>query len=324
MAGDVASGDRAVPRCWPVDRLTAGFFIAVGVATAIFFRRIPLASKFLWADVAILGALYAIWLFTPRLSPRAAAIWRLIHGCAATPLVFTQVGFLVRDLRGAEYAAILERLDRALFLGVNPLEWVEGIARPWLTEVMQWAYTIYILMPAALIVLLALRGTPWQVSRSCFCLLGAMYVSYVGYFLVPASGPNLHNNLGPVCPVDGVYPYPLLTDLYRFTTDLPGTWATRQLREWMFLAEATKQDCFPSGHVAVAAVCWVLARRLRPAYGRWFLLPALGVAVSTVYLRYHFVIDVVFGLLLAWFAVTALGRLHDRWARCGASGVAAR
>ena len=149
-----------------------------------------------------------------------------------------------------------------------------------------------------------------MISRSLFALLGVMYLSYVGYFLVPASGPNIHNNLGPLGPVD----FPIMP-LYRFESALPGTWLTAPLREWMFLAELTKKDCFPSGHVAVAVVCWVLARRIDRRFGFAFALLAAGVTLSTVYLRYHYVVDVIAGVLLAWFALTAWLKLHDAIAR---------
>jgi membrane-associated phospholipid phosphatase len=42
------------------------------------------------------------------------------------------------------------------------------------------------------------------------------------------------------------------------------------------------------------------------------------VTLSTVYLRYHYVVDVVAGVLLAWFSVTGWMRLHDRLAEAPA------
>jgi membrane-associated phospholipid phosphatase len=300
------------PRVWPIDRLTAGFFLLVAAATVYGFSRIEGAAGFLLVDLAVLGSAAILVLRTPRMTPRAAALWRLGHGCVAVPLVFTQTGFLVKGIRGAEYAPVLERLDRLLCFG-NPLEALERWSTPWLTEFMQWAYTAYLFLPPATVVLLALRATPERVSRSCFALLGVMYWSYLGYFLVPASGPNLHNNFGPIASVADAYPYPLLPELYTFQTDLPGVWLARELRAWMFGLEATKQDCFPSGHTAVAVVCWLLVRPLGRRLGFWFGFLAAAITVSTVYLRYHYVVDVAAGVILAWFAAGPFLKLHDRW-----------
>lgn len=302
-----------IPRLWPVDRLTVAFFAAVLATTLAGFSRVEHAARFVATDLAVLGTLWLIWFVTPRLSPRAAVLWRLFHGCVATPLVFTQVGFLVKGLRGAEYAEVFAAIDRAMFFGVDPLEALERVATPWLTELMQWAYTVYLILPPAVVALLALKARTEDVARACFSLLGVMYLSYVGYALFPTSGPNIHNNLGPPYPLGDAYPYPLLRGLYTFETTLPGVWATDFLRRWMFEVEATKQDCFPSGHTAVALVCWALARRIGARYGRWFLGPALAVTASTVYLRYHYVADVLAGAALAWFALGPFAKLGDRW-----------
>src|SRR5207245_8291738 len=63
--------------------------------------------------------------------------------------------------------------------------------------------------------------------------------------------------------------------------------------------EAIQRAAFPSGHTAIAIVVLAMAAR----YQRRLLYPLLGMTVSlvvsTVYLRYHYVIDVIAGLLLA-------------------------
>ncbi len=312
------------PRIWPVDRLTALFFLISATITAAYFGRVERAPLFLAMNAVVLATLGLLVYATPRLSDRAAALWRLLHGCIATPLVFTQTGFLVKGVRGDEFASTLERADRLLFFGTNPLEAIEGVSSPVLTEVMQWAYTSYLLLPPAVVILLALKASPYQTGRSCFALVGVMYLSYFGYFLVPASGPNLHNNLGPLKSVIDAYPYPLLPHLYTFSSDLPGVWLTHELRSWMFDVETTKQDCFPSGHTAVAVTGWILARRLGRSYGRWFAFFAVGITLSTVYLRYHYVVDVIVGVGLAWFAAGPFLKLHDRWYGDGAAAPAAR
>lgn len=297
-------------RIWPVDLLHYAFFALLLAVTLFGFSRTPNAGWWVAFDLGAAAALVLVEVLSGLVSTRAAAVLRLVHGVLTVPLVFTQVGILIGAVRNADYAATLECLDRKLFFGTNPLEALERWSHPLVTELMQWAYTSYLLLPIGLVLLMAWKGTGPVISRSLFALLGVMYLSYVGYFLVPASGPNIHNNLGPLGPVD----FPIMP-LYRFESALPGTWLTAPLREWMFLAELTKKDCFPSGHVAVAVVCWVLARRIDRRFGFAFALLAAGVTLSTVYLRYHYVVDVIAGVLLAWFALTAWLKLHDAIAR---------
>lgn len=141
-------------------------------------------------------------------------------------------------------------------------------------------------------------------------MVAMLYLSYLGYYLVPASGPNIHNNFGPILACD-VTPLPL----YHFQSDLPGVAYARELREWMFEIQWTKRDCFPSGHTAVAVVCVVFAFRI----GRWaglaFLPVGFMVVLSTVYLRYHYVVDVIAGVALALFCLTVMDAVHRRLER---------
>jgi len=296
------------PWIWPYDVLHFVFFGGQLVLLALVASNMPDWGWWLLFDLLAIGSLLAIIRFSPQWSLRRAALVRLLHGCTVVPLVFTQVGLTIKALGLHDQAPLLEAIDRWLFLGHNPLEALEAVSFPFLTELMQWAYTAYILLPPATIILLAVKGDPAMIARSLFSLLGIMYLSYVGYYLVPAMGPNIHNNIGPLTSIDEpIFP------LYHFETDLPGVWLTEWLRWGMFAAEVTKKDCFPSGHTAIAVASAVYAFRIGRTFGWIFLPVCTGVVLSTVYLRYHYVVDVLAGLLLAVFCLTIFERIHRRF-----------
>jgi membrane-associated phospholipid phosphatase len=76
--------------------------------------------------------------------------------------------------------------------------------------------------------------------------------------------------------------------------------------------EKTKLDVFPSGHtmisVAVLIVAW---KRARDVF--WWLLPiATGLIISTVYCRFHYVVDLIAGTALAFVFVPIGDRIYDR------------
>ena len=79
---------------------------------------------------------------------------------------------------------------------------------------------------------------------------------------------------------------------------------------------------FPSLHAAVSLVALVYAWRYVRAWF-WVLLPfVLGLWVSTIYLRHHYVVDLLAGWLLAPVAVAVAPRLDAWWnARRGALGL---
>jgi membrane-associated phospholipid phosphatase len=297
-------------RIWPVDVLHAAFFSGQIVILGLTFGTLPDWGAWLAFDLAALGGLALIVATSDGARPRREALLRLAHGCVVIPLVFTQVGLTIRALGRPDRARALEELDRALCGGTNPLEALEPLASPPLTEAMQWAYTAYVLLPPAAVLVLALKASPQTIARSLFSMLAVLYLSYVGYYLIPAMGPNIHNNFGPLAPV----PDPVMP-LYTFRSDLPGTWMTAALREWMFSVELTKKDCFPSGHTAMAIACVFYGFRSGRAFGWAFVPVAVGVVLSTVYLRYHYVVDVLAGVVLALLCVGPLERLHRRFDR---------
>jgi len=83
----------------------------------------------------------------------------------------------------------------------------------------------------------------------------------------------------------------------------------------MFSAELTKKDCFPSAHAAITLACGYYSFRIGRFWGWLFLPIVLGIVVSTVYLRYHFVVDLIVAILLTVIVITLLERLHNRFDR---------
>ena len=76
-------------------------------------------------------------------------------------------------------------------------------------------------------------------------------------------------------------------------------------------------DIFPSLHTAAPTMLTLFAfrhRHQRPYRYTWAPLAffAANIIVATMYLRWHYVIDVVAGLVLAGFAMSVSARLTDR------------
>ena len=80
------------------------------------------------------------------------------------------------------------------------------------------------------------------------------------------------------------------------------------------LLPVDSRAAFPSLHAAVSLVALIYAWRFLRAWF-WLLLPfCLGLWVSTIYLRHHFVVDLIAGWALAPIAVWVAPRLDAWWA----------
>jgi membrane-associated phospholipid phosphatase len=102
----------------------------------------------------------------------------------------------------------------------------------------------------------------------------------------------------------------------QFAVDTKGvTMVSAKVYDMLVRLESTRRDCFPSLHTAITVIVTTFAYKYR-RWMFWFFLPVnIGIIMATIYLRYHYVIDVFAGLALAAFCVWAGPRLNDLWYR---------
>src|SRR5262245_513621 len=285
----------------PVDRIHVAFYAFVLAGCVVRFPWLPNPAVSLSWYVGALAGTLALARILRGKSGRGATLARAVFTMAVAPVSYLMLGGVVPFVNPLHAERLLKAIDDAMFLGHNPNVLLDRIAWLPLTEVLQINYSLYYAIPAVLFVCFLARGDFDAMARSLFLALLCLYASYVGYFLVPATGPNLNR-----------------FDLYpsHFADSLEGLWMAERIRAALLEAEATKHDCWPSGYTALSWTCLVLARREHSGAAFWILLlPVVGLIFATMYLRYHYVIDVIFGFLLAWAVLRFGPRLYARLRR---------
>ena len=214
---------------------------------------------------------------------------------AVIPMIYESLGVLIPAVRGGEKDAWLIAADRAIF-GLDPTVWLEKFVWPPLTDLLLIAYATYYFFP--IIVGAALwRKSPAIARKFIFALSFTFYLSYFGYFLVPAKGPRVS----------------LAAEQ---SVKLEVTPVSRAISQKLNELEHTKDDAFPSGHTMVTVFCLLVAHReVRALFRAWLPIATLLV-VSTIYCRFHYVIDVAAGLALAFVCVPLGERLYA-WMKNG-------
>jgi membrane-associated phospholipid phosphatase len=252
-----------------------------------------------------------------------AALWRKRTGSAVAcavhlwyvaPLVylaFREVHLLIPALTGGrDYDALLIAADRALF-GMDPTVWLAGHAHPLITEVLQIAYTSFYLLFFILGVEFHRRGETAVLEFFLFTAVYGFFLSYLGYFLLPAVGPRFM--LHEYGAIDRELPGLLLTPVLRWFVDAGGG-VPLGASPAEVLARAPR-DVFPSGHTMMTLVVMVVAVRHRAATR--LLLVAVGTLLiaATVYLRYHYVVDLLAGALFMGVCLATVRPLYRLLAR---------
>jgi membrane-associated phospholipid phosphatase len=207
------------------------------------------------------------------------------------PILFNTLEPLIKALRGGPRDAWLIAADRALF-GVDVTVWAQRLVRPWLNDVFYVFYSTYYFIALTLGLVLWVRSRP-TARRFVFTLMVVYYVSWTGYFIIPALGPRF-------------------AQAAAYTVSLTTTPLSRAINDTINNMEKTKFDVFPSGHTMIS-VCVLLVAWKRARDVFWILLPiATGLVLSTVYCRYHYVIDVIAGTTLAFVTVPLGDGIYDR------------
>jgi len=173
--------------------------------------------------------------------------------------------------------------DRVLFFGVDPTDALEKIINRPLSVWLAFAYSFYAVLYPLCLGGVYLKAGRLALREAMFAVGTALAVAYVSYWLVPVKGPVLTRS----------FSVPL--DLYLI----------QDMKEAMMDRTRIGWDCFPSMHTcATLLLSGYSYKFLRPVF--WATLPiVISIPFACVYLRYHYVVDVLAGGLLA-LAIAAL------------------
>ena len=279
----------------PVQGLTLFFLVCLIILALIFHGRIPLWRNLLLNYFILLGLLFAFkWSSDRKVMGRAGTSFHHFSPILFVVLIYESLGNLIQYLQ-PDVDPWLLKIDLFLF-GVEPTFWIQKWIVPRFTDILSLAYFSYYFIPIVLIAVLYFKGRMAEFDRTIFVLAFGYYISFVGYILFPAVGPRY-----------------ALTDLY--SVPLKGSFITDFVRDTLNALEHNKRDCMPSGHTQIVLMVLFLAYRYEKLLFYLFFPVVCLLILSTVYLRYHYVIDLMVGGGLA-VACTIFGhRLYGWWTR---------
>lgn len=254
---------------------------------AVFHRDIAHAGRYFAMHCAIaLGIVLLAWAVA-RSENRALQFARHWYPLAIYIFFF-------EELQGLVHAIFPGWFDRWLILfdynfgGVQPAAWLSRFATPGLNDFMQFSYMTYFLYLVILPGILYVQG-----ERVAFWTV--MVATAIAHYSVYA--------IAVLFPVES--PYFALASLH--LRPLEGGAFTSTI-EFIERFGRVHGGAFPSAHVAGSMVALLAARRYKP-WLFWICLPFfLSMCVATVYGRYHYIADVLAGIV-----VGAIGWVAGQW-----------
>jgi len=280
-------------RIAPIEGLTLFFLIGLIILTLVFHGQIPLWHSLLLRYTILLGLLFVLKLSWDRKAMgKTGTFFHHFSPVLFVVLIYESLGDLIQYLQ-PDVDPLLIKIDFSIF-GVHPTIWVQQWVVPWFTDVMSLAYASYYFIPVIFVLVLYLKNRGLGLFESVFILTFGYYISFIGYILFPAVGPRYA--------MDHLYSVPL-----------EGSLVTDLVRDVLNAIEHNKRDCMPSGHTQIVLMVLFLAYRYERNLFTIFLPIICALILSTVYLRYHYVVDIFAGVALAIGCVIVGDRLYRWW-----------
>ena len=297
---------KLLSRLAPADFVSIVFLLFLIALNLVFCGRVAQWLPLVAIDIVVIGVIFFLAWGAKEKGSRLLVGLHRWYCYLIILFVFKEIYLMVHPINPTDYDRVFIAIDHWVF-GVNPTQWIGQFAHPLLTELLQIAYFSYYILFIILGVELYRRYAIEHFDKAAFMIVYGFYLSYLGYFSLPGVGPRF-----------------TLHDFSMLETELPGVLLTNTLRAIINAGESipsirdhaidlVQRDVFPSGHTQLTMIVMALGFRYR-LKSRWVLLGFGSLLIlATVYLRYHYVVDLVAGALLAWFTLWTGDKLEVWW-----------
>ncbi len=276
----------------------------------IFIREVKgafgILQQNLLAIVAIVG--FAMWY--DQTGSRIPYIFRSFYILPVGYMMYAQVHNYIPLVHPHNFDVVLASWDRAIF-GVDPTRWIYRFAHPALTEYFQIWYNFFQLMLVFPAVGFFVKRRTREFRIYAMVLLFGFYLSYLLYFVMPAIGPRFQ-----------------VHDFFATDRELPGLLLTKPFRDFINAGngitpdmknpyDVVNRDCMPSGHTMMSVLGILMSWRFRSRW-RWLVtIGGISIIISTIYLRYHYAVDLLAGMTLAFVVYFLHPWIARLWEKAG-------
>ena len=258
----------------------AGYFAYTAALSLLFPLDSSTRLQVVGTSLGALGALHYLGRFPIRFVPE---VLRNTLPLAGVLLAYQQMGLFAQpqSIRALERSWV--RWDRLLLADWGVTQAIDSLG-PVLPGLLELLYLLtYAAGPAGLVILAAC-GRFDRANRLLACFAASAVSAYAFYPFFPSGPPRT------------VFPGELSSSVDT---------VFRQFNWWILDMGGIHTSVFPSGHVASAlgsGIGLLFALPERRGYGIALTLAALGIALATVYGRYHYAVDAIAGLLVGGLA----------------------
>lgn len=225
-------------------------------------------------------------------------------------LVYTNVRVIIDVIFVNDFDYYLINIDKFI-LGNHIGEILKPLTNPVFTEYLQISYFMFFLMPIMHIIELSRKNNHNDFDKLTRNIIFGFLFSYFLYLFIPAIGPRF-----------------TIYEFSRLNIELPGIFFTDIIREIVNVGGGipkgslipeidVNRDCMPSGHTMMTIINMYFGFKFQSKLRWFFYIIGLSLIFSTLYLRYHYLIDVIAGLVFAFISIKLEKFIFDKLRKNG-------
>jgi membrane-associated phospholipid phosphatase len=273
----------------PVDLLLTVYLASLTLILLIFGRGNLSFSSLIYLNFIFILGLISFSFLREKLNSGFLHFCLAIFPLIASIYLYQESGQMVHIFYPGWYDNLIINFEVNLF-GVLPNFWLERFFSPVATEILMFAYFIYLPMIPFLCIYFYFKVNPQALDQFLLPLIFAYSICFLGFFIFPAASP-------------------------RFVLDGGRELQGFIFRKIMLYIEGNGQfqgGSFPSAHCAAGTVMIFLSHRFDKKLFAFVFPIILLFFLATVYGRYHYFSDVVAGILIGVVSVYLSSRLSKR------------
>lgn len=268
------------------------FLLLLSLISIIFVSKIPerflipLLNLFLCFLITLIVSHYEMKSDFEKKQKSVSRFLRFWYPAIMILLCFKEIYVIMLTVHTSLYDSWLIGIDRWLF-GTDPTIFLSQYLNAFTVEFLQIVYGLFYFMPVIYAMELYLWHRYEELKYAIFVVFLGFYLSFLGYLLLPAIGPRftLHEFSMLDGELTGIYFSEKIRNIINFAESIPKNIPNPQ--------DFAQRDAFPSGHTIIIILITYLSHKIKSKSFYFYLPYSLLMIFSTVYLRYHYVIDVI-------------------------------
>jgi len=276
----------------PLDFITLAYILLTGILIILGEAKLQNTPSHLLARAGfIAGIIMLIYLNHTFPSNRAIRFIRYFYPLALLGYFYPETDYL-NNIFFANLDPFIANLEVTIFGGHPSIWFSEYIPWKWFNELMNFGYFSYYFLIFIVCYKIYLDSFE-NFSRAIFIICMSFFIYYLLFILFPVAGPQFY-----LTPPDNQIP-----DAYIFS----------KLIKIVHNMGEGPTAAFPSSHVGIVLILMYLANKFTPKLLKWLIPISILLILSTVYIKAHYVVDVIAGILsfptIYWLSSASYHRL---------------